>query len=78
MNNFQGGRHMEQSILNSYNEAKKLYATHGINVDEVVERLAQIKISLHCWQGDDVRGFLFKDKALSGGIAVTGRIWSRP
>ncbi|MBW4080335.1 L-rhamnose isomerase [Paenibacillus sp. S150] len=63
---------MDQSIINSYNEAKKLYAAHGINVDEVLTRLAQIKVSLHCWQGDDVQGFLFKDKELSGGIAVTG------
>ncbi len=63
---------MDQSIINSYNEAKKLYAAHGIQVDEVLEKLAQIKISLHCWQGDDVKGFLFKDKELSGGIAVTG------
>lgn len=63
---------MDQSITNSYNEAKKLYAAHGINVDEVLEKLAKIKISVHCWQGDDVQGFLFKDKELSGGIAVTG------
>ncbi|WP_238651520.1 L-rhamnose isomerase [Paenibacillus piscarius] len=63
---------MDQSILNSYNEAKKLYAAHGIHTDEVLGKLAQIKVSLHCWQGDDVRGFLFKDKELSGGIAVTG------
>ncbi|WP_405113931.1 L-rhamnose isomerase [Paenibacillus sp. FSL K6-1217] len=63
---------MDQSIVSSYNEAKKLYAAHGIHTDEVLEKLAQIKVSLHCWQGDDVRGFLFKDKELSGGIAVTG------
>ncbi|WP_217598126.1 L-rhamnose isomerase, partial [Cohnella sp. GbtcB17] len=29
-------------------------------------------ISMHCWQGDDVRGFLNRDQDLSGGIAVTG------
>lgn len=63
---------MEQRILNSYNEAKELYAEHGIDVDKVLEKLAQIKVSVHCWQGDDVRGFLFRDKELSGGIAVTG------
>ncbi|OMD59352.1 L-rhamnose isomerase [Paenibacillus odorifer] len=63
---------MDQSIITSYNEAKKLYAAHGIDVDKVLERLAQIKISIHCWQGDDVKGFLFKEKELSGGIAVTG------
>lgn len=63
---------MDQSVQNSYNEAKKLYEQHGIQVDEVLKRLSEIKISVHCWQGDDVRGFLFRDKALSGGIAVTG------
>ncbi|MBT2291171.1 L-rhamnose isomerase [Paenibacillus albidus] len=63
---------MEQSILNSYNEAKRLYALHGIDVEQVLEQLAEIKISLHCWQGDDVKGFLNKDKELGGGIAVTG------
>lgn len=46
-----------QSVQNSYNEAKKLYAQHGIDVDKVLEQLAEIKISLHCWQGDDVKGF---------------------
>ncbi|HBS46084.1 MAG TPA: L-rhamnose isomerase, partial [Paenibacillus sp.] len=61
-----------KSIRTSYNEAKKLYAQHGIDVDKVLEQLAAIKISLHCWQGDDVKGFLNKEKELSGGIAVTG------
>ena len=23
-----------------------------------LEKLAKIKVSMHCWQGDDVRGFL--------------------
>lgn len=63
---------MEPTIQTSYNEAKKLYEQHGINVEDVLARLGRIKISLHCWQGDDVRGFLHKDKELSGGIAVTG------
>jgi len=63
---------MNQSVVNSYNEAKKLYESHGVDVDQVLKQLAEIKISLHCWQGDDVRGFLFRDKELSGGIAVTG------
>lgn len=63
---------MDAVIQNSFNEAKKLYEKHGINVEEVLERLSQIKISLHCWQGDDVRGFMNKGQELSGGIAVTG------
>ena len=56
----------------SFEEAKKLYAKHGIDVDQVLEELANVKISLHCWQGDDVRGFLNRDQELTGGISVTG------
>ncbi|MFC3771351.1 L-rhamnose isomerase [Paenibacillus sp. GCM10012303] len=63
---------MEPTIQSSYEEAKKLYAQHGIDVDRALERLAQIKISMHCWQGDDVRGFLNRDQDLTGGISVTG------
>ncbi|MET3546822.1 L-rhamnose isomerase [Paenibacillus favisporus] len=63
---------MDQQIRKSYEDAKTLYSQHGIDVDQALEKLAQIKISLHCWQGDDVRGFLFRDAELSGGIAVTG------
>ncbi|GGD64498.1 L-rhamnose isomerase [Paenibacillus nasutitermitis] len=60
------------TIKASYEEAKKLYAQHGIDVDEVLRKLEEIKISVHCWQGDDVRGFLFQDQELTGGISVTG------
>ncbi|WP_152403992.1 L-rhamnose isomerase [Paenibacillus cellulositrophicus] len=63
---------MDQQIRKSYEDAKTLYSQYGIDVDQALEKLAQIKISLHCWQGDDVRGFLFRDAELSGGIAVTG------
>jgi len=63
---------MDAKIVENYEYAKGLYSQHGIDVDQVLNKLADIKISLHCWQGDDVRGFLFRDKALSGGIAVTG------
>ncbi|KAF6597512.1 L-rhamnose isomerase, partial [Paenibacillus sp. EKM208P] len=43
---------MNEAIEASYNEAKKLYARHGIQVDDILRKLSQIKISLHCWQGD--------------------------
>jgi len=63
---------MEQKIVSNYQAAKELYAQHGIDVDQVLSRLEKIKISMHCWQGDDVRGFLNKDQDLTGGISVTG------
>ncbi|MBB6636797.1 L-rhamnose isomerase [Cohnella thailandensis] len=63
---------MDQKILRNYEIAKEQYAEHGIDVDQALEQLAKIKISMHCWQGDDVKGFLFKDQDLTGGISVTG------
>lgn len=63
---------MDAKLAEGYKYAKDMYAQHGIDVEGVLKKLSEIKISLHCWQGDDVRGFLFKDKELGGGIAVTG------
>jgi len=62
---------MDSKIEQSYQEAKKLYAALGVDTDAVLAKLAKTKISLHCWQGDDVRGFINK-KDLTGGISVTG------
>ncbi|WP_256757531.1 L-rhamnose isomerase [Cohnella sp. WQ 127256] len=63
---------MQHNVKSNYEAAKELYAKHGIDVEQVLSRLENIKISMHCWQGDDVRGFLNKGQDLTGGIAVTG------
>lgn len=63
---------MQQKIQQSFEEAKELYAKHGIDVNQVLSRLEKIKISMHCWQGDDVKGFMNSDQDLTGGISVTG------
>lgn len=63
---------MSNPIESQYEAAKQQYAKHGIDVDRVLKKLADIKISMHCWQGDDVRGFLNRDQELTGGISVTG------
>ena len=55
----------------AYNEAKAKFAALGIDTDAVIDKLSQVSISMHCWQGDDVGGFDSKD-ALSGGIQATG------
>lgn len=60
------------SIKESYDLAKKEYEKWGINVDEVLEQLKKVPISIHCWQGDDVGGFEVNKGELSGGIDVTG------
>lgn len=54
-----------------YELAKAKYEALGVDVEKALEKLSKIKISLHCWQGDDLNGFASKD-ALSGGIQVTG------
>ena len=57
----------------SYQEAKQKYAAIGIDTDAAIARLKTVPISLHCWQGDDVRGFdTDPNKPLTGGIQTTG------
>ena len=56
----------------AYLLAKEQYAKIGVDVDAALDRLQKTVISMHCWQGDDVNGFLFKDVELSGGIQTTG------
>lgn len=63
---------MNQEIKQAYELAKAAYAKIGVDADAAMEAVKKIKISLHCWQGDDVNGFLFQDIALSGGIQTTG------
>jgi L-rhamnose isomerase len=52
--------------------AKERYLELGVNVEQALERLAGIALSLHCWQGDDVGGFESVGAELGGGLAVTG------
>lgn len=59
-------------ITQRYEEAKKRYAEIGVDTDAVLEKLQGIKISMHCWQGDDVKGFLSPEGELTGGIMSTG------
>ncbi len=54
-----------------YEEAKAMYARLGVDTDAVLERLQNVTVSIHCWQGDDVIGF-DGDEELSGGIQTTG------
>ena len=41
----------------SYAEAKARYAALGIDTDAAIAKLKTAPVALHCWQGDDVRGF---------------------
>lgn len=61
-----------EKVEHAYQLAKERYALIGVDTDAALEKLQNIKISMHCWQGDDVRGFLNPDGELTGGIMSTG------
>ena len=59
--------------MNTYSLAQQIYASHGVDTEKVLHRLAATPISLHCWQGDDVGGFENAGTDLVGsGLAATG------
>lgn len=58
--------------MEHYQAAKAKYEALGVDVEAALQKLGQIPISIHCWQGDDITGFENKGEALSGGIQVTG------
>ena len=60
------------SVKQAYEIAKEAYAALGIDTDKVIKEVAEIPVSIHCWQGDDVRGFENPDGDLTGGIQTTG------
>src|SRR5512140_155609 len=62
----------ELQIEQSYRLAKERYAALGVDTDQALQRLSQLSLSLHCWQGDDVGGFENSGGELGGGLAATG------
>lgn len=59
------------NVEKAYELARERYATIGIDTEAALKKLADIHISLHCWQADDVAGFE-SDGDLTGGIQATG------
>ena len=60
------------STERAYGLAREAFADIGVDTHAALARLDTIPVSLHCWQGDDVRGFENPDGALTGGIQTTG------
>ena len=56
----------------AYEAAKERYAQIGVDTQKALEILGKTRISFNAWQFDDVKGFLKKDTAMSGGILSTG------
>ena len=61
--------------MSRFEEAREKYAAIGVDVDKALETLGKVRISMHCWQGDDVLGF--DSDSLTGGIAATGNYSGR-
>jgi L-rhamnose isomerase len=47
----------ENQIIRAYEDAREIYASYGVDTDKAFEALDKIRLSVHCWQGDDVTGF---------------------
>jgi len=63
---------MTDPVGAAWNLARERYAEVGVGAEIAIERLASVSLSLHCWQGDDVRGFEGAGDLTDGGIAATG------
>ena len=60
----------EKNVIKNYELAAERYAAFGVNVDAAIKKFSDVKISLHCWQGDDIRGF--EKKTTKSENVVTG------
>ena len=63
---------MYNKVENAYRSASKNYSEIGVDTDAALEKLAEINLTLQCWQGDDVRGFEIQNTPLGGGLLATG------
>lgn len=61
-----------KKIQENYSYAEESYKKLGVDTAKALETLARIPVSVHCWQGDDLRGFENPDGKLTGGIQATG------
>lgn len=57
-------------------EVVRIYESYGVDVYKALRQLKETKISLHCWQLDDVKGFESVGD-LTGGIQTTGNYLGR-
>ena len=68
----------EKAILRNYEYAKEVFAGYGVDAGAAVERFAAIPVSVHNWQGDDVRGFegrtgVHSENVVTGGYPGASR-----
>jgi len=59
-------------MTKAYDMAREAFAEWDVDAEAALAALSGIAISVHCWQGDDVRGFERLSAASGGGIQATG------
>ena len=57
--------------MSEYSFAREQYAALGVDTEAAIKTLDAVPVSMHCWQGDDVRGF-----EGGGGLSADGGIQS--
>ncbi len=62
----------EKKINQCYFIAKEVYSEYGVDTEKVINKMKNIPVSIHCWQGDDVTGFEGHTGLSGGGILATG------
>jgi L-rhamnose isomerase len=63
---------MSTNVEQAYRLAAERYHACGVDAEAALAKLRTVPVSLHCWQGDDVRGFENLGGELGGGLAATG------
>ncbi len=59
-------------IEKNFHAAQEIYAEYGVNPEKALRQLDTLPLSIHAWQGDDVKGFEESEHTLTGGCQVTG------
>ena len=55
-----------------FKDACEIYAAQGVDVESALAKVAEVEVSIHAWQGDDVMVFESDSFSLTGGCQVTG------
>ncbi|MDD2533271.1 MAG: L-rhamnose isomerase [Eubacteriales bacterium] len=67
-----------KTVLKAFEAAVETYAAYGVDVNAALEKMKKIDVSVHCWQGDDVKGLEDSGGGTSGGILSTGSFGGKP
>ena len=69
---------MNKTLIKKYKIAEEFYQNIDVDINNSLNIINTIPISIHCWQGDDLKGFENQFENLyGGGILATGNFLGR-